>query len=706
MTDSSNRYCQRLRIPVPTVESAAAQPEVNLFLLMVVALLEHGSPMSLDLVAARLERASLSRRLVKGDLRSAMRKAWHGRPPIVRDTDDRLALDLLFSDWWRLLLQIGSRPPRFVPPPKLEVRLPPDEVPLSAEEVEAAFKDRWLWSCSAIRQAAAVLEAADAPLTLEEIDARLHQLSSHGAGLRHESISSWRSDLVVVEPAGTLRMNPASAAARAFRRDIRRMAGPRLRAAVERASFEAKRPGIDKAREAEERREMEDARATRRALVHIVPGHGLAQAAALIDAQARSVRVFMGEDLPELGSILESFDLLTGLDLRPSLRALGLDPERWLLAEMRPTDRTHRPTDRIRVPVTLDGIVRATTGARRAPAGPEEWQRLFDTGRRAAIEKRLATDAQTLFALYEYGVLHGGVRVRARTDDRLLPVSWGLRGDADVHSILDVAVRTWTPLDAVIGPPVEQAPRLLSEGLADPWSRAIRVDVVERAGPRLIARTADGLMELDAHNLFALRLTTPSAAAAVRPGHSFSFDRRVCQLKVTLVGIEPPIWRRLIVPAWTTLDRLHAVLQVALGWTDSHLHVFEIDRERIGIPYEMEDLVGVYTRSGRLVHLLDVVERGCRRFVYEYDFGDSWRHVVEVEDVREPGDERGARCLDGARACPPEDCGGIGGYERLLEVLFDPAHEEFEELRTWVGPDFQPERFDVRAVNDRLARLR
>ena len=212
-------------------------------------------------------------------------------------------------------------------------------------------------------------------------------------------------------------------------------------------------------------------------------------------------------------------------------------------------------------------------------------------------------------------------------------------------------------------------------------------------------------MSVEVHRLFALRVTTPSAAARLRRRHSFSFDQRVCQLKVALRGIDPPIWRRLIVPVWTTLDRLHAVLQAALGWTDSHLHVFEIDGERIGVPYELHDLAEVYTRSGRLVRLLDVVERGCRRFVYEYDFGDSWRHEVDVEDVREPGDEGGARCLDGARACPPEDCGGIGGYARLLEILFDPAHEEFDELRGWVGPDFQPERFDLLAVNDRLMRL-
>jgi hypothetical protein len=133
--------------------------------------------------------------------------------------------------------------------------------------------------------------------------------------------------------------------------------------------------------------------------------------------------------------------------------------------------------------------------------------------------------------------------------------------------------------------------------------------------------------------------------------------------------------------------------------------VFEIDGERIGIPYDLEYLVDTYTRSGRIVHLVDVVDRGCRQFIYEYDFGDSWRHVVEIEEVRDSDPEDRTRCLEGARACPPEDCGGIGGYERLLQILFDPTHEEFEELRAWAGRDFQPERFDIRAANEQLAQL-
>jgi hypothetical protein len=175
-------------------------------------------------------------------------------------------------------------------------------------------------------------------------------------------------------------------------------------------------------------------------------------------------------------------------------------------------------------------------------------------------------------------------------------------------------------------------------------------------------------------------------------------------LTVTLDEIQPPIWRRLEVPASVTLAKLHELLQAALGWTNSHLHVFEIGGERIAVPYDLDQLTeGELTRSARLVKLGDVVDHGFRRFGYEYDFGDSWHHTIEIEDVRDERDgDSWARCLGGARACPPEDCGGTDGYARLLEILFDPRHSEFEELRTWAGR-FEPDRFDLRAVNAALA---
>jgi hypothetical protein len=228
------------------------------------------------------------------------------------------------------------------------------------------------------------------------------------------------------------------------------------------------------------------------------------------------------------------------------------------------------------------------------------------------------------------------------------------------------------------------------------------VDIVENYWPFLYVRDGTDVREVNAHDIFGIKVVDPRAAAAAAPGLGLGwFDHRTCQVKVTLDGIEPPIWRRLVVSASTALDRFHQLLQAALGWTNSHLHVFEIENERIGIPYDLEYLYETYTRSGRIVHVGDLVDRGVQRFGYEYDFGDGWMHTIEIEAVQEHDNSDIPRCTAGARACPPEDCGGIDGYQRLLEILFEPRHEEFEDTRRWAG-DFQPERFDLREIDARL----
>lgn len=179
----------------------------------------------------------------------------------------------------------------------------------------------------------------------------------------------------------------------------------------------------------------------------------------------------------------------------------------------------------------------------------------------------------------------------------------------------------------------------------------------------------------------------------------------VYQLRIALLAIEPPIWRRLQVPASMTLPRLHRVFQVVMGWTDSHLHEFTIGGQRFGQP--SRESPGYYVIPERSVRLDHVIFPSNTRFKYLYDFGDGWQHEVRVEKMlaAEPGVHY-PRCLTGARACPPEDCGGFGGYAELLEALSDPLHERHEELAEWVGGHFDPEGFDLDTVNRRLRRFR
>jgi hypothetical protein len=184
----------------------------------------------------------------------------------------------------------------------------------------------------------------------------------------------------------------------------------------------------------------------------------------------------------------------------------------------------------------------------------------------------------------------------------------------------------------------------------------------------------------------------------------------LCQLRVTLGGIEPGIWRRLEMPGNANLGWLHAVLQVAMGWTNSHLHQFLVGKDLYTDPsFELEELDrGPHILDEHGVTLAEIAPCEKAEFAYEYDFGDSWTHVIVVEKLLEPSGAAAtvARCLEGARACPPDDCGGVGGYENLVEVLRDPKHEEHESMKEWLGRPFDPEAFDLGHVNAYLGKLK
>jgi len=173
------------------------------------------------------------------------------------------------------------------------------------------------------------------------------------------------------------------------------------------------------------------------------------------------------------------------------------------------------------------------------------------------------------------------------------------------------------------------------------------------------------------------------------------------ELKVALKEIEPPIWRVLQVPPRTSLLRLHRILQRAMGWTNSHLHLFNVDGKLYGEPSTEWDFEVLDSRK---MTLEKIFTEGRTSFLYEYDLGDSWRHEIKllgtVDGEEKPG------CTAGARACPPEDCGGTTGYYDLLVALSDPDHEEHDTMLEWVGGKFDPNTFDVAAVDRVLKRLR
>jgi len=180
-------------------------------------------------------------------------------------------------------------------------------------------------------------------------------------------------------------------------------------------------------------------------------------------------------------------------------------------------------------------------------------------------------------------------------------------------------------------------------------------------------------------------------------------DDRVYQLKVTLKDTKPPIWRRILARADTRLGDLHVILQVVMGWTDSHLHQFIAKGQYFGAPTDD----GIAEASDEDEFTLGQVVRAERsKLVYEYDFGDGWMHDVLVEEIR-PVEAKAKypRCVDGKRACPPEDCGGVWGFYNMLEAVRDPKHPEHDDLVEWLGDEFDEEAFDLDAVNKDLSRL-
>ncbi len=174
-----------------------------------------------------------------------------------------------------------------------------------------------------------------------------------------------------------------------------------------------------------------------------------------------------------------------------------------------------------------------------------------------------------------------------------------------------------------------------------------------------------------------------------------------CQGKVTLRDSHPAIWRRLQVGDNVLLPQLHGILQLAMGWTNSHLHSFQVGKQTFAEP-SPDDFFPVV--DYRTVRLSQIAPKVKDHFVYLYDFGDRWEHDIVVERIFPPEkDVDYPRCLDGRRACPPEDVGGVWGYADFVKAIRNPRHPEHDEMLAWAGGQFDPEKFDLNAVNGMLS---
>jgi hypothetical protein len=173
----------------------------------------------------------------------------------------------------------------------------------------------------------------------------------------------------------------------------------------------------------------------------------------------------------------------------------------------------------------------------------------------------------------------------------------------------------------------------------------------------------------------------------------------IYQIKITLQNIEPPIWRRIQVPESIPLDELHSILQIVMGWDDYHMHAFRAGKVTYGepTPYDPGDIEDEYNVPlGSIAHKGDTI-------IYEYDFGDGWEHELKIEKTLPPElNVNYPHCMEGERACPPEDCGGPWGYNNMLEAINNPQHEEHEEFLEWLHGGYDPEYFNVDEVNEAI----
>lgn len=197
----------------------------------------------------------------------------------------------------------------------------------------------------------------------------------------------------------------------------------------------------------------------------------------------------------------------------------------------------------------------------------------------------------------------------------------------------------------------------------------------------------------------SLRQVVDAVAKALQEseGGSIPASERLYQFKITLLESQPPIWRRIQVKH-CTLDRLHEHIQTAMGWTNRHLHQFRIEGERYGDPDLIDDgFEDFECVDSTITRINEIIPRDGKRFrfLYEYDFGDGWKHEVLFEGCLKA--EKGSRyplCVEGERNCPPEDVGGVWGYVEYLEAIADPKHEQHDDFVEWRGP-FDAEEFDA-----------
>jgi hypothetical protein len=466
----SNPYCESLGIDVPVLEKAVGLPVANTYALLLVALLERGAPMSLPEVAARFDRAGVA---PAGRALESLQRCRPARPPVYRD-GDLYALDPHDDELDLWAFRLGLRPPRVkaqkaalqpaVPP---ETRALPDpDQPLTVDEIATAWRNESLFgNWSAQRVTLAVLDAHRRPMAPPEVLGFLH-----GCGARHMVTASsgdhWRRGAPIQtddEGQWVIAAGPqAEQALRSSRgavRDLLERARQRQALRPDPVVIEAQRLEWERRREAH----AEEIARLRRVVVHAFPREA-PSVVALVDVEARELTTHPASELEAVRGKLAGFDVIAALEVRPLLRALGFDPGERRLAELSPPQKTMRLNRAGRtLKITTEMLIRGSCSISSPLGDAGRLREYLDRGELTKLRRRMEADAKSLFAYYQYGRLHGAVRLRWGFLDEMILAPWSPRDEHGLHDLKRRARDLGKALEIVVG----SAP-----GWAEPWSRA------------------------------------------------------------------------------------------------------------------------------------------------------------------------------------------------------------------------------------------
>lgn len=490
-------YCEALGIDVPSLESVRDHEEAGPYSLLIVALLERGSPMTLAEVAGRFDEAGIA---PAANALVSLKRCRPARAPVYRDGDE-YALDPHDDelDFWAF--RLGLRPCkatnlRIVPAP-----LPSPDQPVTLAELDEAWRDHYMTAWSAQRIALAILEAHGDAMPPEAVVAFADEhCERHKLATGSPRYWYGRSPIRVRED-GRWEIRPGTDAQISAREAVR------TRLAVVRRNAALRPDPVVSAvnqRIAERRRTANAAElaSLRRVLVHTFPADD-PQAVALLDVGARTVTTFLAGDLERARAQLATFDLIGAVEVRPRLRALGFDIEDRRLAELGPPQKSISRNERGRaLKLTTAMVIQGSCGITRPLGDPRELSEYLRKGQTTRLARRLEADVKALLALYEYGRLHGAVRIRWRDLDDMLPVPWVHPDEERLYHWIDRAHAEDRALEVVVG---------TAPDWSEPWARAQRCFAVQKRHGYGFELVDEGGYVLDLCDVQRARLASPAA---------------------------------------------------------------------------------------------------------------------------------------------------------------------------------------------------